>query len=532
MAPSTRDSTWRSPSSPREVASSVVASVQYVTSSVRLLLVGCFQCGSLKPGCWRRQEEQDGAWFDCEKLQVEHPFCYVNPVALSEGAPNTATQQPPLLQQPKPHTQPQPKHLPRLKTSQQPKPTLNGVSHTILQHGSPTNNTTDMSHKTHGKPLVNGVMGTEGGAVIYKNGQVRSHLVGSFAAKLEADLKKLECDRQRAEGKALTSPEETVVLEDVDSLPKYLCTESQNDEDFFTDETTDYYGNFVDEKRLEDEVWKPSELEDVFECYNMAAFYSYGATMPVNEKFTCKNRGEKYEEVFPVTFHNNNNTIKVYRPASESESPLSLTSKDQVIKENSLDSCGIERKREILEPQLKELIQSCVFVNNVDEVSVPCPEGTCTNAVCDDSIYYGGRSFNKLLMFNLVRSIMSECNEHYSHAMSLCVNYPVHLVQSRVLGVLQMKEDNSQLTPSGLQVFRNSSLLNADDNESYQHQQLTERLVQNVVVAEVRADDKLWHKFGQEELEIKEALSTELFDNLISETTSLYSSLLRKKLMQ
>lgn len=66
MAPST-DSPWP-PSFPRDVASTVVASVQHVTSSVRLLLVGCFQCQSLRIGCWRRQEEPDGAWFDCEKV--------------------------------------------------------------------------------------------------------------------------------------------------------------------------------------------------------------------------------------------------------------------------------------------------------------------------------------------------------------------------------------------------------------------------------------------------------------------------------
>lgn len=250
----------------------------------------------------------------------------------------------------------------------------------------------------------------------------------------------------------------------------------------------------------------------------------------VNEKFTPKTRGEKYEEVFPVTFHNNN-TIKVYRSASESESPLSLPSGEEVIKENLNDVSGVERKLPVTDGQLKEFICSCIFADNVDKAVVPRAEGTNANIVCDDRIEYGGRSFNRLLIYDLVKSIMSECTERYSHSVSMCVSYPVHLVQSGVLSVLQEDKSNSQPTPSGLQVFRNSTLLSALENELQQNHVMTQRLVQDLLVTEVRTQDKHWQNFIREELEIKEAISTELSDDLITETTNLCSSILRRKLM-
>ena len=67
MTPPTPDHAWQ-PASPAQLASTLLTSLQHVTSSARLFLAGCFQCGFLKAGCWRRQEEQDGAWFDCDKV--------------------------------------------------------------------------------------------------------------------------------------------------------------------------------------------------------------------------------------------------------------------------------------------------------------------------------------------------------------------------------------------------------------------------------------------------------------------------------
>lgn len=515
MAPSTPESTWRPLSSPRAVASSVVASLQYVTSSVRLLLIGCFQCGSLKAGCWDRQEEQDGAWFDCEKLQVEHPFCYINPVALSDGtltAPDaalTTLPQPSLLE--RPTTKANGLHPGRLPPARRPPST----------------------HDTSVTTVVSGSGDHKDGVVIYKNAQVRSLFLESFAAKLEADLRKLECDRQRAEGEVLSSPEERWVADDAASVSEYFYTEGQCEADFFEDSNPDtkyHYENLDDERRPENEVWKPSELEDVFECYNMAAFYSYGATMPINEKFSPKTKGEKYEEVFPITFHNNN-TIKVFRPASESESPLPLSPKEETLKENSTEVRSVERKLTVTEGQLKEFIHTCIFADDVNAVLVPCAEGTSANIVCDDSIEFDGRSFNKLLIFDLVKSIMSECTERYAHSVSMCVNYPVHLVQNRVLSVLQEDKDKMQPIPCGLQVFRNSTLLSASENELQQNQLMTQKLIDKLVASELRTQDKQWQNFIQEELEIKEAISTQLLHDLISETTNISSSVLRRKLI-
>ncbi|XP_076069147.1 uncharacterized protein LOC143041196 [Oratosquilla oratoria] len=63
------------------------ASLQNATAAIRILLLGCFRCSDAKgaSSCCRREQEEEleKAWFDCEQLQVEHPFCYANPVALA-----------------------------------------------------------------------------------------------------------------------------------------------------------------------------------------------------------------------------------------------------------------------------------------------------------------------------------------------------------------------------------------------------------------------------------------------------------------
>ncbi|XP_068213025.1 uncharacterized protein [Palaemon carinicauda] len=512
-SPPPESNPWRAPTSPREVASSVVASVQYVTSSVRLLFTGCFQCQSLRGGCWRQQEEPDGAWFDCDKLQVEHPYCYVNPVALTESvAPSEDATTPNgtvLSQQPKAETRTPPSLTAPTKSPAKSITSLN-VPKDIVSNGVPSE----------------GVAAVKGDTVIYKNGRIRSSLVESFAAKLEADLRRIECDRQRAEGELLKENDIRIATdEDVISFPDCLCA----DVDFFKDGGTDipyqYDGFNNNNRRLEYEVWKPSELEDVFECYNMAAFYSYGASLQLGEKSGSKTKGEKFEEVFPPTFSsNNNNTIKVYRPAGDSESPLSL--KDEPTKENVTEIEICDRKREISEDELKEFIHSCVLAENVEQASLP---PGVPKAVCDELIYYGSRSFNKLLIFNLVKSVMAECQEHYSHSMPLCANYPVHLVQNKILSVLQNDMDVYQLSTSGLQAFHNGSFMHPADSQYYLNQLIAERIVENTVMDELKKEMKEWKDVSREERELKEAISTEIFHDLINDTASLFDEIVKRK---
>lgn len=538
MAPST-DSPWP-PSFPRDVASTVVASVQHVTSSVRLLLVGCFQCQSLRIGCWRRQEEPDGAWFDCEKLQVEHPFCYVNPVALTE--PSSAPTSPP----------PRENQLPALAAGSGKAAMGRGAGTSLLAAPrtsslpSYSSYSTSSPCKPKGEAIPNGsaTLLRNGGPAALKNGDVHrsSSLVESFAAKLEADIRKLEYDRQRAEGEAVPrAPQNDFLLGDtILELPDYLRDAETDDMgaedvDFLSDIRLDCHGfdecaEAESEGRPGDarEVWQPEELEDAFECYNMAAFYSYGAPLAQSGgRNASKLRGEKFEEVFPVTFHNNN-TIKVYKPASESESPLALPSKDEVVIENETEIPCAQTKRSVSEDQLKEFIKMCVFAENVSEVKVPCTRGT---SICDDNVYYCSKSFNKHLIYNLVKSTMSECSKSYSQSIAVCVNYPVHLVQSKVLSVLQDQGNQYEPIPSGLQVFRSNTLFSVSDNLFYQNQIMTERLIENVVIDELKKEDKLWQNVSQEEEELKEAITTEILDDIIGDTTSLFKSILEKKLL-
>lgn len=137
--------------------------------------------------------------------------------------------------------------------------------------------------------------------VMYTTSEFRSPLVESFAAKLEADLRKLEYDRQRAEGEVVVvvsgerreggdegveGDTEAVLCAGEDGR----CCDVKNM--LLSTATTDTPLDFeVEEGRMvvEGEVWEPAELEEAFECYNMAAFYSYGTSFPVgcNGLFNC-----------------------------------------------------------------------------------------------------------------------------------------------------------------------------------------------------------------------------------------------------
>lgn len=112
--------------------------------------------------------------------------------------------------------------------------------------------------------------------------------------------------------------------------------------------------------------------------------------------------------------------------------------------------------------------------------------------------------------------------------------YPTHIVQRRVLSILfdgeRKDTGQAQSSPSGLQVFRNSSLLSASENESYHNQLLARRLVDRVVASEVREEDRDWQDFSREERELKDVVTAELFDDLISDTTFVLTSLWRRKM--
>ncbi|KAK4292401.1 hypothetical protein Pmani_034831 [Petrolisthes manimaculis] len=596
-----------------------MASLQQASSSVRLLLLGCFQCHALKPNCWRRQDEQqDGAWFDSDKLQVEQAYCYVNPVALSEAS-TTNLSSPASL----PHQQQQPSLTHHHHQQQSPfthhqqplrQPTTSSPTNTttesfyhrnrklgiqnvtlpsVLPHNTntttPTTITTTHSHHTHTntnttyspsrsntknkntpshthkhhpveKTLVpNGRLDLHGGdmsssevvcsrgegvvikedVVRYTTSEFRSPLVESFAAKLEADLRKLEYDRQRAEGEVVVvmSNERRESEEGVEEDVLYgdgRCCDVKNM--LLSTSTSDNPMDLEGERIVvEGEVWEPAELEEAFECYNMAAYYSYGTSFPGTDKFTSsKTRGEKYEEVFPVNYHNNNNnTIKVFKPACESL--VQLPTKDDTTIENVQEIDTTKENYPVTEDQLRKFIETCIVVDSAEELTM-LYHGRTTDTRVDPggSLFFGGKSFNNLLIFNLVKSVMRE-----SEMQSVCGGkYPTHIVQRRVLSVLlEGKKDTvhtaqAQANPSGLQVFRNSSLLSASENESYQNQLVARRLVDGVVASEVREEDRQWQDFTREERELKDAVAAELFDDLICDTTNMLSSLWRRKMNQ
>lgn len=228
------------------------------------------------------------------QLQVEHPFCYVNPVALTEP-PSATTSLPP-----------GDSHVTSPTDSNGKAASGRGAGTSLL--AAPGNSSSLPSYssystsshcKAKGESLPNGGVALlrNGGLSGHKNGDIHrssSSLVESFAAKLEADIRKLEYDRQRAEGEAVprSQQKDFLIGDEILELPDYLKdTETEEmgpeDIDFLGDiqisdcRAFDEYAEGDVGRRHVDarEVWQPEELEDAFECYNMAAFYSYGAPL-------------------------------------------------------------------------------------------------------------------------------------------------------------------------------------------------------------------------------------------------------------
>lgn len=227
---------------------------------------------------------------------MEHPYCYVNPVAVSEANPVTTPLHQPLPQsaalppesrlgslfKASPQRSPGSALAPRGLGTQpadilpkRPKKSNNNgglVAENEWQGGRDDGAEEDV-------PLSDRVGFKDGVARYVREHGGRTPLVESFAAKLEADLRRIEYDRQRSEGKMV---EAASAADDGDPLQEQRSPEGRveavflpNTSSTFSSEETEY------SPCLQTDVWKPSELEDVFECYNMAAFYSYGATFPV-----------------------------------------------------------------------------------------------------------------------------------------------------------------------------------------------------------------------------------------------------------
>ncbi|XP_045104698.1 uncharacterized protein LOC123500103 [Portunus trituberculatus] len=541
MTPPTADHAWP-PASPTQLASTLLTSLQHVTSSARLFLTGCFQCQFLKAGCWRRQDEQDGAWFDCDKLQVEHPYCYVNPLAVSEANSTAAPFQPPLPQaaalalksysasafKTSPQRSPGSGLTPR-GLSTQSADTLPKHLKKININGGLVSETEwtqeDNESSEENSPLRDRVALKDGVARYIREQGATTPLVESFAAKLEADLKRIEHDRQRAEGEVL----EAASAADIDDLlHEQNSPKGCLDAVFLTGTSSIFpYEDIEESTALQTDVWKSTELEDVFECYNIAAFYSYGATLPTAEKFASKVRGEKFEEVFPVSHHhhNNNNNIKVYKEEGSSDSPLPLLvlDRDEVVIESSCATFENKEDLPALEHELKQFIHACVLGENITEVDKKYSFMKCNkNRNFKDVINFSGKSFNKLLIFNLVKSVMSECAAQYPHSLSLCATYPVHLVQRKVTKVM-LKEDRIEDNLCGLQMFHSPAL------QMQQEKKFQRKLVESVAASEVKGEDRQWQNFSNEEQDMKETIFNEMLHDLINDTTDVFKELVAKK---
>ncbi|CAL4218494.1 unnamed protein product, partial [Meganyctiphanes norvegica] len=485
------------------------------------------------------------------QLQGDHPFCYVNPVALDShdatSTPSSATPQhdgggssnslPPKAptQKRRKFTAPNghiPLHLPIVKKiqskreeikhySRAPKMTLSPImtkSPKLSRRNTTTNknvlppplNSLETSLEVKPEIKDNKDLPKE-----HKPSNDKDGHVISFAAQLEQSLRKLEQEIQRSGGEYVRPNSDPPIFDSEVESPLEECSTVFREDEFPDSESQlpmVVDGMSQDLHNFQEDIWKPSELEDAFEGYNKAALFSYGHYMTVDTSGHHRNQNGKYHEVFPPNIHNfrnsnndrhtdsynnnnNDNSIRNQNKSIESEGSFVKCDQDKAELNKESETCLDLEQKHLTKEKLLHVINICVFENKFDDA---CEQFTKNELICDDFILYDGRSFNKQLIFDLVKTTMCECNDLYKISMALSETYPIELVQKRVITYLEKKIDDTALTPSGIQAFRNAIDPNrVIDENSFKSALLAEKIIEDVLFEESKEDGRMWQDVKQ-----------------------------------
>lgn len=170
-------------------------------------------------------------------------------------------------------------------------------------------------------------------------------------------------------------------------------------------------------------------------------------------------------------------------------------------------------------------------MDSFNEVVSYISEKTPEKHDCDTNFVYEKTSFNKNLIFDLVKETMNECLDNYSNTLLLSDDYPIHIVQNRILNKIDSiykVEENSSFLSKDIKAVRERFCL---EDPSNLKNDPTEKLVFDIVAEEIKKEGKEWQNVEQEEDELKDAVAHEIMNDLLFNSAYVMNAILKNKVI-
>ena len=220
-------------------------------------------------------------------------------------------------------------------------------------------------------------------------------------------------------------------------------------------------------------------------------------------------------EVFPTAKHALS-TSKSNQAQSSSTVvvPQSSTQENEKFKDN-------ERKR-MSKDTLNSIVRQYLLMEN-DDAFKENFESFRSSIGCDNYFVYRDRIITKLLLFDLVTEQRLFCSLRYINSSSLSSKklVPHKQIQSNVFHILD-KDVYSDM-------FRNRRRLKEsvlDDPQKY----VNDLLVEDLIISELKTEEQRWNNYEKEKDERTRSVSDEVFSDLLSDTVSIFRTILKKKI--
>lgn len=256
---------------------------------------------------------------------------------------------------------------------------------------------------------------------------------------------------------------------------------------------------------------------------------------------------EKFEEVFPSAlsssdklnnFEKNNNEkgfVKVHSMndnKKHSDKENALVSQFKNI-ENGSDSEERKCFNTLTKIELKKLIKMCMNIDSVSEFNAVINQSYKETLCCDKLFLYCGKSFNKTLLFDLVKESTKEYLYQYANSLSLTPSYPMGIIENKVTGALEFSKNCQPYQVAlleDIERFKQRMLLYSNLSEFAKVPD--EILIENVTSEEIKKEGRQWQNVELEACEIQIKLCQEIFDEVLQKEISFLDQIFSKKLSE
>lgn len=181
---------------------------------------------------------------------------------------------------------------------------------------------------------------------------------------------------------------------------------------------------------------------------------------------------------------------------------------------------------EVTKEELKEFITTCI---NADDFDIKDLGVKSFN--CDKILVYSGKSFNLKLIYDLVSEIKCEYLTFYSNTLLFKPNFPLTIIMNKVISAIEFDVNCKPYQLSllkDIEKLKQKMLLfnNVNDFEKVPEEILIEHITSHEIIKESRQ----WQNIEKEEKEVKEKVSSDIFEELLSKEIGNLADIFNKKI--